>query len=54
MYIKKFGFTFNGDILRNYLWNDGTHIKDFGTNILAGNCLDYLNRFILFKSSQHL
>ena len=29
-------------------------IRDLGTNILAGNFVDFLNRFILSKSSEHL
>ena len=36
------------------LWdNYGIHLEDLGTNILAGNFVDFLNRFILSKSSEH-
>ena len=28
-------------------------IRDLGTNILAGNFVDFLNRFILSKSCEH-
>ena len=44
------GFSF---ISRTHLWKDGIHLEDSGTNILAGNFVDLLNRFILPRSSKH-
>ena len=49
-----FGFISNDNISRTHLWKDGIHLEDLGTNILAGNFVDFLNRFILSKSSEHL
>ena len=43
------GFSF---ISRTHLWKDGIHLEGSGTNILAGNFVDLLNRFILPKSSE--
>ena len=48
-----FGFISNDNISRTHLWKDGIHLEDLGTNILAGNFVDFLNRFILPKSSEH-
>ena len=48
-----FGFISNDNISRTHLWKDGIHLEDLGTNILAGNFVDFLNRFILSKSSEH-
>ena len=52
--LNRFGFISNDNISRTHLWKNGIHIKDLGTNILAGNFVDFLNRFILSKSSEHL
>ena len=52
--LNGFGFISNDNISRTYLWKDGIHLEDLGTSILAGNFVDFLNRFILFKSSEHL
>ena len=43
----------NDNISRTHLWKDGIHLEDLGTNILAGNFVDFLNRFVLSKSSEH-
>ena len=51
--LNGFGFISNDNISRTHLWKDGIHLEDFGTNILAGNFVDFLNRFILSKSSEH-
>ena len=48
-----FGFISNDNISRTHLWKDGIHLEDLGTNILACNFVDFLNRFILPKSSEH-
>ena len=49
-----FGFVSNDNMSRTHLWKEGIHLEDLGTNILAGNFVDFLNRFILSKSSEHL
>ena len=49
-----FGFISNDNISRTHLWKDGIHLEDLGTNILAGNFVNFLNRFILSKSSELL
>ena len=51
--LNGFGFISNDKISRTYLWKDGIHLDDLGTNILAGNLVDFLNRFILSKSIEH-
>ena len=51
--LNEFGFISNDNISRKHLWKDGIHLEDLGTNILAGNFADFLNRFILSKSSEH-
>ena len=47
-----FGFISNNIISRTHSWKDGIHLEDLGTNILAGNFVDFLNRFISSKSSE--
>ena len=51
--LNEFGFVSDDNIWRTHLWKDGIHLEDLGTNILAGNFVDFLNRFILSKSSEH-
>ena len=48
-----FGFISNDNISRTRLLKDGIHLEDLGTNILVGNFVDFLNRFILSKSSEY-
>ena len=49
-----FGFISNDNISRTHLWKDGIHLEDLGTNILAGNFVDFLNRFNNFRCfSEH-
>ena len=50
--LNGFGFISNDNILRTPLWKIGIHLEDLGTNILAGNFVDFLNMFILSKSSE--
>ena len=52
--LNGFGFISNDNISRTHLWKDGIHLEDLGTNILAGNFVDFLNRFILSKSCEYL
>ena len=42
-----FHFVSNGTILRKHLCKDGVHLTDEGTNIFAGNIIDYTSHFIL-------
>ena len=51
--LNGFGFISNDNISRTHLWKDGIHLEDLGTNILASNFVDFLNRFILSKSSEN-
>ena len=51
--LNRFGFISNDNISRTHLWKDGIHLEDLGTNILAGNFVDFLKSFILIKSSEH-
>ena len=51
--LNGFGFISNDNISRTHLWKDGIHLEDLGTNILAGNFADFVNRFMLSKSSEY-
>ena len=42
-----FHFASNGNILRKHLCKDSVHLTDEGTNIFAGNIVDYIRHFIL-------
>ena len=48
-----FGYISNDNISRTYLWKDEIHLEGLGTNILAGNFADFLNKLILSKPSEH-
>ena len=41
--LNRFGFISNDNISRTHLWKNGIHLKDLGTNIVAGNFVDFLN-----------
>ena len=43
--LNGFGFISNDNISRTYLWKDGIHLEHLGTNILAGNFVDFLTGF---------
>ena len=52
--LNGFDFISNDNISRTHLWKDGIHLEDLGTNILAGNFVDFLNRFNNFRCfSEH-
>ena len=51
--MNRFGFISNNNISKTHLWKDGIHLEDLGTNILAGNFVDFSNRFILSNSNKH-
>ena len=42
-----FHFVSNDNILRKHLYKDGVHLTDEGTNIFAGNIVNYIKHFIL-------
>ena len=52
--LNGFGFISNDNISKTHSWKDGIHLEDLGTNILAGIPVDFLDSFILSKSSEHL
>ena len=37
----------NDNIIRKHLCGDGVHLTTSGTNILAGNIVDFIKEFIL-------
>ena len=47
------GFISNDNISKTRLWKDEINLEDLGTNILAGNFAEFLNMFILPKSTEH-
>ena len=47
-------YLYNDNTSRAHIGKDGMHVEDLGTNILAGNFVDFLNRFILSRSSEYL
>ena len=44
---NKFHFISHRHITRDFLYHDGVHLIDPGTEILADNIVDYINNFIL-------
>ena len=42
-----FKFVSNDNIIRKHLCGDGVHLTTLGTNILAGNIVDFIKEFIL-------
>ena len=51
--LNVFVFISNDNISSTHLYKDGIYLEDLGTNILAGNFVDFLNWFILSKSSEY-
>ena len=51
--LNNFGFISNDNISRNHLWKDEIHLEDLSPNIVASNFVDFLNRFILSRSSEY-
>ena len=39
-----FGFISNEMITTDYLWKDGIHLLDLGTNILSSNFIEFVNK----------
>ena len=48
--LNNFGFICNNNVSRNYLWKDAIHYFVKGTNILAGNFVNFLNYFVLNRN----
>ena len=44
---NKFDFISHQHITRDFLYHDGVHLTDPGTEILVDNIVDYINNFIL-------
>ena len=42
-----FYFVWNGNTFRKYLCKNGVHITDEGTNIFAGNTVEYIRHLLL-------
>ena len=51
--LNEFVFISNDNISGTHLWKDGINLEGLSSNILAGNFVDFLNRFILSKSTEH-
>ena len=42
-----FGYICNDAITTEYLWKDGIHLQDLGTNILSPNFIIFVNSFLI-------
>ena len=42
-----FGYICNDAITTEYLWKDGIHLQDLGTNILSSNFITFVNSFLI-------
>ena len=42
-----FGYICNDTITTEYLWKDGIHLQDLGTNILSSNFIEFVNNFLV-------
>ena len=51
--LNRFCLISNDNISRTHLWVDGIHLEDLGTNLVASNFADFLNRFISSNSGEH-
>ena len=52
--LHNFSFLSNDNILRKHLCGDGVHLNFSGTNILAGNMVDFLKKFVLTVNRNNL
>ena len=43
--MSDFGYICNDAITTKYLWKDGIHLQDLGTNILSSNFIKFVNSF---------
>ena len=46
-----FGYICNDAITTEYLWKDGIHLQDLGTNILSSNFIKFVNSFLVDNDS---
>ena len=42
---NNFIYISNDFLTKDFLWNDGVHLLDEGTNMLVNNFIQYLNNF---------
>ena len=42
-----FGYICNDAITTEYLWKDGIHLQDLGTNILSSNFITFVNSLLI-------
>ena len=42
-----FGYICNDAITTEYLWKDGIHLQDMGTNISSSNFIEFVNSFLV-------
>ena len=45
-----FGFISNEMITTDYLWKDGIHLLDLGTNIFSSDFIEFVNKFLITSS----
>ena len=45
--MNSFGSICNDAITTEYLWKDGIHLQDLGTNILISNFIKFENSFLV-------
>ena len=45
--MNRFGYIRNNAITAEYLWKDGIHLQDLGTNILSSNFITFVNSFLV-------
>ena len=48
-----FGYICNDAITTEYLWKDGIHLQDLGTNILSSNFITFVNSFLIDNDNNH-
>ena len=46
-----FGYICNDAITTEYLWKDGIHLQDLGTNISSSNFIKFANSFLVDNDS---
>ena len=44
---NRFGFISNVMITTDYLWKNGIHLLDLGTNISSSNFIEFVNKFLI-------
>ena len=41
------GYILNDVVTTEYLWKDGIHLQDLGTNVLSTNYMKFVNSFLV-------